>query len=229
MTGRERDKELFNLLEQIKNDDASDTKVVIIADSYADKIMKDNEFAALTDNKKIYAASPRVSASLGNDRKVRFWLPYSEIIEYEDELQTREVLLSFQLLAVALTKGGEEDLEEIRKNILYGSDDTFTLHCKNGRNFVFSREIMSADELVIRDTRSLQYNRIQYVFTQKKFDTHMRIVNKDNIGHWRDNALDNEDIDFTDKVVIIGREDKECNDFLATLIECPECMSTPMQ
>ena len=61
MTGQERDKELFNLLEQIKNDDDSNTRVLISGDLHAEKTLKENDFAKMIDNKKIYAASTYVS------------------------------------------------------------------------------------------------------------------------------------------------------------------------
>lgn len=216
MTGQERDQELFDLLEQIKNDVASNTRIVISADIYTDKTMQDSDFANLIDNKKIYVASTAVSGSRGNDRTVRFWLPYLEIIEEDDDVRERKVLWSFQLLALALTEGGEEELSRISQDILHGDETKFTMHCKSGRDFVFYRELSLPNGTIRRDTQSLQYNRIQYVFTPQKWVS--RTVDKNNIGYWRDNSLDPEDIDFKDKVVIIGREDKECNDFIATLI-----------
>ena len=214
MTGQERDKELFNLLEKIKNDTTSNSRVLIYADQ-----MGDSEFATLIDDKKIYLATPQVSASLESSRRVRFWKPYSEIIEYEDEFETRKVLWSFELLTLALMEGGEEELERISQNILHGDDDEFTMHCKSGRDFVFYREISLDNYLTFRDTSSLQYNRIQYVFTPQGNWDERTIY--ENIGHWHDNSpdtLDNTKIDFRNKVVIVGREDKECDDFLLTPI-----------
>ena len=215
MTGQERDKELFNLLEQIKNDTNSNTRIVLGADIYTDQTVEVNNFATLIDNRKIYAATPQVSAQ-GTQGKVRFWIPYSEITEEDDELQSQKILWSFELLTVALVEGGEEELGRISQNILHGNDEKFIMHCKSGRNFIFYREIELDSDWVIRDTQSSQYNRIQYVFTPQKWD--MRSIDASRIGHWRDNSLDNPKIDFKNKVVIIGREDKGCGDFLSTLI-----------
>lgn len=214
MTGQERDKELFNLLEKIKKDISSNTRVLIYTDQ-----MGENNFSTLVDGRKIYLASPKLSASMDSNRKVRFWKPYSEINEYEDELDTRKILWSFQLLTLALVEGGEEELESITQNILHGSDEKFTMHCKSGKDFVFYREMFLDDDLVFRDTNSLQYNRIQYVFTprvQGKWD--QRTVDDTRVGHWRDNSLDNPKINFKDKVVIVGREDRDCDDFISTPI-----------
>lgn len=213
MTGQERDKELFDLLERIKNDTASNTRVLISGDIHADKTLKDNDFAKLIDNKKIFAASVQVSASRGNDKTVRFWQPYVEITAEDDEVQTREVLWSFQMLSLALTEGGEEELERISQNILYGDDEKFTLHCKSGRDFVFYREIDLKRDITLRATQDLQYSRIQYVF--KPFiPDEPRSIDKENIGNWGNHDY----LDVTNKIVLIGREDKECNDILATPI-----------
>lgn len=214
MTGQERDKELFELLEQIKNDDTSNTRVLISGDIHADKRLKDNNFAKLIDNKKIFGASTYVSASRGNDSMVRFWQPYIEITEEYDDVQAREVLWSFQMLSLALTEGSVEELERIRQNILYGDDEKFTLHCKSGKNFVLYREIESRNGLIFRTTDSMQYNRIQYVFTPFTLQKHIRSIAETNIGHWSDHDY----LDFTNKIVVIGREDNECNDFIATPI-----------
>lgn len=214
MTGQERDKELFDLLERIKNDTASNTRVLISGDLHADKTLKENDFARLIDNKKIYAASTYVSASRGNDRTVRFWQPYVEITAEYDEVESREVLWSFQILSLALTEGGEEDLERISQNILHGNDEKFTLHCNSGREFIFYREIESSTGMVLRNTQSLQYNRIQYVFKPFSLEKKMHNISTENEGHWSDHEY----LDFKNKIVLIGREDKECNDFIATPI-----------
>ena len=214
MTGQERDKELFNLLEQIKNDDNSNTRVVISGDIYSDKTLKDNDFTKVIDNKKIYAASTRVSASRGNDRMVRFWQPYIEVTEEYDDVQAREVLWSFQIMTLALTEGGEDELSRLSQDILFGNDEKFTMHCKSGRDFVLYREKQSSSGLIFRNTQSLQYNRIQYVFTPFSLEKRIRAIDKNNIGHWGDHDY----LDFTNKIVVIGREDKECNDIVATPI-----------
>lgn len=214
MTGQERDKELFELLEKIKNDTASNTRVLISGDLHADKTLKDNDFAKLIDNKKIYAASTYVSASRGNDMTVRFWQPYVEITAEYDEVEAREVLWSFQILSLALTEGGEEDLERISQNILHGDDEKFTLHCKSGRDFVFYRETGPSTGMILRNTQALQYNRIQYVFKPFSVENKMRNISPENVGHWSDHEY----LDFTNKIVLIGRDDKECNDFMSTPI-----------
>ena len=214
MTGQERDKELFELLEKIKNDNNSNTRVLISGDLHDDRTLKDNDFAKLVDNKKIYAASALVSTSRGSDRTVRFWKPYVEITEEYDEVEAREVLWSFQMLTLALTEGGEEDLERISQNILHGNDETFTLHCKSGRNFVFYREIETPSGLTFRTTSSLQYNRIQYVFMPFSIERSMQSIDKENVAHWGDHEY----LEFKNKIVLIGREDKECNDIIATPI-----------
>lgn len=216
MTGHERDEELFNLLDKIKNDASTNTKILLCGEAHYDNTLKDNKFADLIDNKKIYFAEAAISEAGGSDRTVRFWIPYSVVTAEEDDVQVRQVLWSFELLTLALTEGGEEELEKIGNEILHGNETEFTMHCKSGRDFVFYREIFSENGGIIRDTKSLQYNRIQYVF--KPQNLYELSIDKDNIGHWRDNGLDNQDINFTDKIVIIGREDKECNDFFATLI-----------
>ena len=214
MTGQERDKELFDLLEQIKNDTASNTRVLISGDIHANKMLKDNDFAQLIDNKKIFAASTYVSASRGNDSMVRFWQPYVEITAEYDDVQAREVLWSFQMMSLALTEGGEEELERISQNILYGDDEIFTMHCKSGRDFVLYREMESKSGLIFRNTQSLQYNRIQYVFTPFTLQKSIRNIAESNVGNWANHDY----LDVTNKIVLIGREDKECNDIIATPI-----------
>ena len=225
MTGEMRDIELYNLLEQIQNDDTSHTKILLGSDIYTDQTVRGNIFSNLIDNKKIYAVAPKVSASRGNDRKVRFWIPYLSVTLGDDENQVTEILWSLQLLTLAITEGGEEELARIKEKILKGDDEKFTMHCKSGKDFVFYREIISGGGS-IRDTQAMQYNRIQYVFRPQKI-LDKKSIDKDHIGHWRNDGLDNPDIDFKDKIVIIGREDRECGDFLQPLLEeCRGCTFT---
>ncbi len=214
MTGQERDKELFDLLEQIKNDDTSNTRVLISGDIHANKTLKDNDFAKVIDNKKIFAATTLVSASRGNDSLERFWLPYIEIISEYDDVEAREVLWSFQMLSLALKEGGEDELERISQNILYGDDEIFTMHCKSGRDFVLYREKYSSSGLTFRNTQSFQYNRIQYVFKPFTLQKGIRNIAESNVGNWGNHNY----LDVTNKIVLIGRDDKECDDFTATPI-----------
>ena len=213
MTGKERDQELFKLLDKIKNDDTSVTKILLATDIHNDMTVKEGEFAVLIDNKKIYAAVPKVSESLINDRRVRFWLPYMETIKGDE----KKILWSFSLLTLALIEGGEDEFSRLSEEILNSDKENFVMHCKSGRDFIFHREINLGNG-VMRGMQSLQYNRIQYVLTKTEWNNKLSI-DRNLVGHWSgSDELSNPDIDFTDKIVIIGREDEECNDFVTTPI-----------
>ena len=80
MTGLARDNLLFNLLQQIKDDSSSNTKVLLPITTYADFMQKHNIFSELIDNKKIFSVTPAFTISR-LDNKVRFWMPYLETLE----------------------------------------------------------------------------------------------------------------------------------------------------
>ena len=217
-TGEERDKILFDLLEQIKNDPATKTKILLPLITYSDRTIKHNTFSALIDNKKIFAVTPTFTTNRTGDNYVRFWLPYFEATDGETGEQ--KILWSVPLLGAVLYSGTFEELENLTENITLGNENSFFIPLDyNGQSklFEFYRE-QTKDGNLLRDSTSLQYNRIQYtavppdVLTKSPFGT----ISPSNIGHWRKDGLDNKNIDYQDKIVIIGRADADCSDFFST-------------
>ena len=213
-SGSERDRELFNAIEQIKNDSTSQTKILLPLITYADKTIKHNVFSTLIDNKKIFAVTPTLTTNQAGDNNTRFWLPYLEVKDAETGEQ--KILWSIPLLTAALYNGNVEELDNLQQEILYPNKDFFMTNI-NQKKFKFYRERTKNGGLM-RDTTSLQYNRIQYtaippdVLTQFPLGT----VEPTNIGHWRKDGLDNKRIDCQNKIVIIGRADEDCSDFFPT-------------
>ena len=211
-TGLERDKILFDMIEHIKNDSNSQTKILLPLVTYADKTIKTNIFASLIDNKKVFAVTPTLTTNRAGDNYARFWLPYLEV---KSENGDQKILWSIPSLSSVLYDGNFSDLENLQSKILNSDKDFFETTINNGKTekFKFYRE-QTKDGSLIRDTTSLQYNRIQYValppdaFAPFPLGT----INPANVGHWRKNGLDNKRIDCQDKIVIIGRSDEDCSD-----------------
>ena len=225
LSGESRDKILHDLLETIKKDDSQNTKVLIPFVTYTDRQEKPNVFADLVDYQKIYAITSTFTANSQSDWNVRFWLPYLETRTFGT--QERHLLWSIPMMTIALTIGNDEELKSLEKNILNDDSDTecsYTLNVKRNdqlATFTFYKEQYKKQGL-IRNTRSYQYNRIQYTLLPpniKASDPFGNIPAK-HIGHWRNNEikLDNGRIDCKDKIVIIGRADDNCSDFHATSI-----------
>ncbi len=212
-SGSERDKDLFDLLEQIKNDSAAQTKILLPLATYADRTIKHNSFAALIDNEKIFAVTPTFTVNQVGDNYARFWLPYLEVKDAQTGEQ--KILWSIPLLTAVLYSGNFAELENLQAEIFNTDKNFFVTTIKEP--FKFYRE-RTRDGDLLRDTISLQYNRIQYVaippdvLAQIPFGT----ISPINIGHWRRDGLDNKKIDCRDKIVIIGRADEDCADFFST-------------
>ena len=211
-----RDKVLFDTIEQIKNDSNSQTKILLPLTNYADKTLKPNVFSSLIDNKKVFAVTPTLTINRVGDNYARFWLPYLQV--EDDQTGERKILWSIPLLSAVLYAGNFEELENIQSEILDGDAATFTIKLNRGQ-FTFYRE-QNKNGGLIRDTGALQYNRIQYVTIPpdvlEKFP--FGTIAPANIGHWRKDGLDNKKIDCQNKIVIIGRADADCNDFFLTPI-----------
>ena len=215
--GLERDKILFDTIERIKNDPNSQTKILLPLVTYADKTIKPNVFASLIDNKKIFAVTPTLTTNRVGDNYARFWLPYLEV---EGENGERKILWSIPLLSSVLYGGNFSELENLQSEILIGDKNFFETkinHETRAEQFKFYREQMK-DGGLIRDTASLQYNRIQYVALPPDVFAPFPLgtINPANVGHWRKNGLDNKRIDCRDKIVVIGRNDEDCSDIFPT-------------
>lgn len=216
-SGSERDRELFDAIERVKNDSASQTKILLPLTNYADKTIKRNVFSSLIDNEKIFGVTPTLTTNRIGDNYARFWLPYIEVKDAETD--ERKILWSIPLLTAVLYSGNVAGLEKLQDDILHSDKNFFvtSLHRETTEQFKFYRE-RTADGGLLRDTSSLQYNRIQYaavppdVLTQFPFGT----IEPANIAHWRKDGLDNKRIDCNDKIVIIGRADDDSADFFLT-------------
>ncbi|MBR0287622.1 MAG: CHASE2 domain-containing protein, partial [Selenomonadaceae bacterium] len=161
-TGLERDKILFETISRIKNDPNSQTKILLPLVTYADKTIKPNVFASLIDNKKVFAVTPALTTNQVGDNYARFWLPYLEV---KDENGERKILWSIPLLSSVLYGGNFSELENLQSEILNPDKDFFETtinHETTAEQFKFYRE-QTKNGGLIRDTASLQYNRIQYV------------------------------------------------------------------
>ncbi len=216
-TGLERDQELFSTIEQIKNNSVSQTKILLPLTTYADKTIKHNVFSSLIDNKTVFAVTPTLTTNRAGDNNVRFWLPYLEVKDAKTGEQ--KILWSIPLLTAVLYGGNIEELEKLKYEILNTGKNFFvtSMNHNTKEQFTFYRERTKEGGLM-RDTTSLQYNRIQYaaippnVLIQFPLGT----IDPANIGHWRKDSLDNKRINCQDKIVIIGRADEDCADFFLT-------------
>lgn len=217
LSGLDRDQILFETIQQIKNDSSATTKILVPLVTYADKTVKHNIFESLIDSKTVFAVTPTLTTNQIGDNYTRFWLPYLEV--KDNKTGDRDILWSIPLLTSVLYAGDFDELENLKTKILTGNEDSFSVNInyKQKKEFTFYRETLKNGGL-LRDTTALQYNRIQYslipadVLTQFPFGT----VQPANIGHWRKGGLDNQRIDFSDKIVIIGRSDGDCADFYST-------------
>ena len=221
MTGLARDNLLFNLLQQIKDDSSSNTKVLLPITTYADFMQKHNIFSELIDNKKIFSVTPAFTISR-LDNKVRFWMPYLETLE--ENGRQHNVLWSIPLLSMVLISGNFDELYNIKDDILESRAKSFALNVNHDKNktkekFIFYSENSNENGL-IRDSQHLQYNRIQYVILPPRINKNdfSGNISPSHIGHWRKKGLDNKKINYENKIVIIGRADLDCSDFFETPI-----------
>ncbi len=211
LTGKERDLALYNILKKIKEDVTSDTCVLLPCTNYANGDVKANIFAPLIDNNKIIPVTPTFTINQVSDKNVRFWSPYFVSAD-------SKIIWSAPLMSAVVWSGSKAELDIIEEKIASGVENAFVLHLDN-ENFYFYRE-KKADSGLIRDTKDLQYNRIQYTLfppdtiAKKPFGN----IEGPNIGHWRKNGIDNENLVCKGKIAIIGRADKDCGDFFATPI-----------
>ena len=209
-SGVERDRELFDLIDRIKNDSESKTTILLPLMTYADGTIKDNIFSSLIDNRKVFEVTPTFSINGGGDNATRFWSPY---LEAKDAATNEsKILWSIPLMSAMIYVGAVDELDGLKPEILDTDKNMFET-----TPITFYRE-RAADGGVIRDATSMQYNRIQYaaipagVLEKYPFGT----ISPENIGHWRKNGLDNGSIDCRDKIVMIGRADEDCADFFST-------------
>ena len=216
-SGSERDQVLFNTIERIKKDTTSQTKILLPLVTYADKTVKHNIFSSLIDNEKVFAVTPTLTTNQLGDNEVRFWLPYLEVTD--NETQEKKILWSIPLLSAVLYSGNLETFQKLQDDILNTDKISFVteIYHPETEQFRFYRERTNAYGL-IRDTDSLQYNRIQYVSLPPNVLANYPLgtIEPSNIGHWRKDGLDNNRINCKDKIVIIGRSDEDCSDFFAT-------------
>ena len=72
---------------------------------------------------------------------------------------------------------------------------------------------------VVRDTRASQYNRIQYALFPAGVKSSRPIrgnIEDGNLWNWRSYGIDRKKFKCKDKIVVIGRSDDDCNDFIFT-------------
>lgn len=219
LTGEQRDKILYDLLKKIRDDETSDTKILLPRTNYADRSERQNIFSDLIDGKKIFAVTPMFTERGSN---VRFWVPYLK----SENVETGEnyILWSIPIMTMALTIGNVEELHTLEEKILNDSDDDRNKYFlnveRNGvtEKFPIYEEIYSGGG-VQRDTKASQYNRIQYVLFPSGVKSSKPIsgnIDESNLRHWRRNGIDQENFDCKNKIVVVGRADDDCDDFLFT-------------
>ena len=213
-SGLERDKILFDTIEKIKNDSTAQTKIILPLVTYADKTVKQNIFASLVDNKKVFAVTPTLTTNKAGDNVARFWLPYLEVKDKDS--QEQKILWSIPMLGAVLYGGNFAELQSLQAEILNTEKISFTAEINN-KPFEIYRE-KTIDGAIVRDTAALQYNRIQYVAIPPNVLTNYPLgtITPSNIGHWRQSGLDNKRIDCENKIVIIGRADEDSADIFST-------------
>ena len=220
LDGQSRDRVLFNLLERIKKDFTSQTKVLLPLTAYSDRTLKKNIFCPLIDNKKIFEVTPTFTTGKFIDSSVRFWMPYMEV--KEDLQAPLRILWSIPLLTCVLVNGDVDELRNLESTIIDSDTEIFTLNVLRNNEveeFHFYKEYSDSEGL-IRDSSAGQYNRIQYVMIPPdiNFQSPFGNISESRIGHWRKTGVDNKRIDFKNKIVIIGRADKDCGDFFRTSV-----------
>ena len=217
LNGEASDKILYDLLKKIHDNPSTDTKILLPCITYRDTTEMKNIFAEFIDGKNIYAVTPNFTEhSVTN--YARFWLPYYKT----RNANTENLLWSIPLMTMALTVGNVEDLNSLKEKILNDSNnelDSYSLKVnRNGteKDF-FIYEEQSQSDTLFRDSRSNQYNRIQYTLIPPDPSTMLggNILPK-NIGHWSKNKFEYNTIDCKDKIVIIGRADDDCGDWHTT-------------
>ncbi len=220
MDGQSRDRTLFELFEKIKADSDSQAKVLLPVTAYSDRTLKNNVFHSLIDNQKIFEVTPTFTTSKFADSSVRFWMPYMEV--REDLQAPIKILWSIPLLTCVLAYGDFNELQNLESKIIDSETDVFTIHITRddkAEEFHFYKEYSDNGDL-IRDSSAQQYNRIQYVMIPPDVNLQLPFgnISESKIGHWRKTGVDNKRVDFKDKIVIIGRADKDCGDFFRTSV-----------
>ncbi len=217
MDGRTRDQKLFTVLQQIQQGDTG-TRLLLPMMAYADHTMQPNIFASLVDNKNIYFVTPAFTSGRGNDKQVRFWMPY---LKMQDAATGEEkVVWSIPMMSLAIVDAGMEQMSGLAKKLLDEVPGHYSLELRDAgrdRSFVFHREEMEGKG-IIRDAESHQYNRIQYAVVPRELSQSYfaASVSLRNLGHWRKDGIDNQGIDYRNKIVVIGRSDQDCADFSGT-------------
>ena len=212
----DNDEILYDLLQEIRDDSSTDTKVLLPTLTYLDDkkdiIERKNIFADLIDDKKIFGITPTFTKSEG-DSSVRFWSPYLKIKTSDTHEET--ILWSIPVLTVVLVAGNLDELHALEPIFLNDSDEVKPYHLKINlkgveRNFtIYNEKLKNGD--VIRDTQSEYYNRIWYTLHYNYFG--------ENIGHWSTNNTKENLPNCNGKIVIIGRADDNCKDFHETPID----------
>lgn len=221
LTGRDRDKILQETIEKIRMDETGKTSIILPITTYADNTIKDNAFKDSIDNSRVFSATPTFTVNQYSDKKARFWSPYLSVLDGESSKQ--KILWSFPLLCVAIKGNSLEELNTIAASMLENTTDEkeFVLHSNNNEvaelKFYEEHSIQAG---TIRDSQYLQYNRIQYVMYPPNIDTKNPFGNipASHIGHWRNGKIDNEHINCNGKIVVIGRADKDSDDWFETPI-----------
>ena len=218
--GLSRDKKLYDLLNEIKNDAGSQTKVLLPVETYADGTQKGSIYSlkgnSVVDNRKIFAVSPY--STRADDYKMRFWLPYDET--KNDLGVPDDILWSIPITVLSVYYGKEQKLIELKDKILKGKEEGWEFDLPDrSKSFRFYRE-RDKDGNKIRDSKYRQYNRVQYVLEKNDMKEGKKSIDINHVGKWTqsDYHLNNKNIKFKDKIVIIGRDDPDCHDITSTPI-----------
>lgn len=216
--GQERDQLLLRALERLRQPE-NHTKLLLPVINYADLTFRENQFTKLIDDKNILGVTPAFSQGLGGDNVVRFWVPYLQGTALDSG--AKEIFWSMPVTALAVAGGGETELAAARDKFLHKTADSVTLPLQiNGRSkpFTLYQEKYAGARLAIRDATHLQYNRILYGLYPAGINSKFPFGNLagNMSGRWRQKGIDNDKLDYKDKIVIIGRSDRNCNDFVRT-------------
>lgn len=216
--GEARDKLLREAIDKLRQE-GSKTKLLLPVINYADLSFRENQFTKLIDNKNIYGVTPAFSRSLGGDNMVRFWLPYLQGTELGSGKE--EILWSIPVTTLAVVGSAAQELAPVKEQLLAGKTDDIILPLQREgqlKPFTLYPERYNKSRMAVRDAEHLQYNRIMYGLYPAGMNAKYPFGNLagNMSGRWRQKGIDNTKLDYKDKIVIIGRSDRNCNDFVRT-------------
>lgn len=216
-SGAQRDQLLREAI--IRVEKSVNTTLLLPGMNYADKSLHETIYDDLIDDRSVFSVTPGFSRGIERDSVVRFWMPY--LIGSSVSTGGKKILWSVPVMTMAVLGQGESELNEAGKRILSNKSQTETLPLMiNGqaRSLHFYLDEYDTTGLVLRNAESHQYNRIYYALwptgASEKYPYGRLPANM--IGHWRRDGIDNTKLDYAGKIVIIGRSDRDCDDFVWT-------------